>query len=191
MGTPKDGALAETVSGLFPSLIFGGTVKNVSFTKAVHNGHYGFITSYARYSTYFLGGHIENVYVHLTNFDATTGRPAIFSSYSGVAVKDCIVVIDAATTGGDAYQPAIIGSRWAGEPTWENVYAVSAASGIALASYDADVGSTVWLGVYTSFADMAAANLDLSGFDTSFWTVSGGVAYPKAIEDPRTPSTEE
>lgn len=84
----------EIGSGLFPGIV-GGTICNVSFTNAIHNG-YGFITNYIN------GGTIENTFVHIKEMvvrpSSWTNASAVFciggNTIAGGNIVNNIVVID-------------------------------------------------------------------------------------------------
>lgn len=161
-------------SGLFPVLT--GTIKNVSFTNAIHGGKHGFVTS-------ALGGTIENVYVHLLDqkeYGTTWSQAsAVFFTYANLGtakVVSCFTKIDKCD-----------------ENTWpiacftahadhlQGVYSVGGNYETPVWIYGGTAAQSAY-GGYKDYNAFIAADNDLSGWSEEFWQIVDGLPYPKNLE---------
>ncbi|MBQ9729427.1 MAG: Ig-like domain-containing protein [Clostridia bacterium] len=178
--------------GLVGVLAKGATVKNISFTNAVHYGSCGFIASGG-------DGIMQNIYIHAKEQrvgDSTINPSGFFygkQPESNAAVINCFLQIDylnttpgywADSTGGMGATQTIGGTF--GANTLQGVYSVGGNySNPTVASVAAGATNTAGTsGAYASYAALKSAGVDFTGWINEFWSVKNGLPYPKNLPDP-------
>ncbi len=126
----------------------------------------------------FLYGKAENVFMQVTNDSAHSGAIAQ-SVWSGAVVRNCVV--EQLNERENSY--ALCWTSFDGS-TIENSYSVGAdvlyRNG---GDSPANAPETATLKSFASFAEMKAAELDLSGFNGALWDTEGGVPVVKGYKE--------
>lgn len=176
--------LSIELYGLFPCIAEGSTFKNVAFVNA------DVVTVSATIAS-AVKGRVENVYIEL-NADNTWGQIGIIGGVtsalgSTATLKNVVACVNftdpnrmlTAERGGNENHKTIeecgiIASAYQTGATLTDVYAIG--NGTPFSSYIANVGGDAYDGGITASATLAKANFtDLSGFDTAYWDVTGGI----------------
>lgn len=158
-----------------------GIIRNIAFTNAVHLGQGGFIVSAG-------DGRVENVYIscNLQNGGAVPDRSGFFyprDSMGEARVVHCFVEIRSVADGAaEAYS---IGSIHENYGILDGVYTVGNPNGIFTLSTGS--GTPNVYGVYADYAQLRAADVDFSAWDTDFWQIVNGIPFPAKLSVP-TPS---
>lgn len=178
------GVRTHGLGSVFMGIGSSGTVKNVSFTGAVHNttSNYpgAFLCSY-------LHGTIENVYIQ---FDYINGGTAFNSGYpinDTLKVKNCFA--EAVVADPSAHVGITCQTSSAERVPFENVYSVGFGKGAICDDWEmTDYNVTE---NFASREQMAAAEIDFVGWDESFWTVVEGIPFPKGLQFIRMVAVEQ
>lgn len=186
-------------SGFIGTMGHMGVLKNVSFTNATQGFPGGFICSSG-------AGDLENIYVHFApngrGSSSHITRSGVFYSQDMTAealVKNCFVHVtqtrkdfdDKAyvthpTTGETVLTDVALGAVHLKYGIYQGVYAVAdyATDTIVLSTKSSGVLTDDRYGVYDTFDDLAAANIDFSSYTTEggdFWTTKNGFPFPKKL----------
>ncbi len=182
--------------GMFGSL-YGGTVKNVSFTNVVIGVKGSLISAYG-------SGTIENVYAQFKEMRVNNQLGLAFSQgvgSGGATIKDCVVDVSEASfnlvSGGTTYHFCFFGkqSSWTDPETQETVYGPKPNLQGAYLIGTLPEGTTTWtdeanstgtFGKYDSMAAFAAAynaldselKAEIDTWDKTYWQVTeGSIAF--------------
>ncbi len=159
-----------------------GIIRNVSFTNVRLDGAAALIS---------VGGNgtIENIYAHIVS--AVTGnagnldKTGVFFAGDSMAdsrVNNCFVDFGSIPAAGDKGFVGL-GSFHLGYGILNGVYGVGIAPEQAILQISSIGGGDTY-GGFVSYGDFLRQGIDLSGWDTDFWSVENGIPYPKNLPFP-------
>ena len=168
--------------GMFGSL-YGGTVKNVSFTNVILGVKGSLISAYG-------SGTIENVYAQFKELRVNNALGLAFSfgvGGGGATIKDCVVDISSTSfslvSGGTTYQFCFFGKKDAKSPNLQGAYVIGKLpEGTTTWTEEANLVSGSVYGKYdsmTAFAEAynaadSALKAEIDTWDTTYWQVTDG-----------------
>lgn len=167
---------------IFGVLTSTGVVRNLSITGLTHYGQGSVIISGG-------AGVVENIYIQCDKIinDGTQNDGTTFLCQKGLfgamRIRNCVVQNDANIT--DMERVYGIGSVRVGYGVIDNVYCVGVKNGVWQSADnwngdDKENGSDVF-GVYSDYAELQKAHLDLSNWNRDFWAEINGIPMPKNI----------
>ncbi len=155
-----------------------GIIRNISFTKATYSANNtGFIMTAGN-------GELRNIYIECVEQGFTpSGLPmgllAARDCMGGLRIYNCFV--ETKIVEGANATSSILGSYHLGYGILNGVYGVGNGPAINILSNSGEGGDVY--GAYATREAMAAAGLDFSGFDSSFWKIDeDGLPYPKNLD---------
>lgn len=164
-------------SGIFGILAQGSVIRNVSFVDFEHTIGSGYLCNSGI-------GTIENVYLRCDKQsggkenDNKNGLLYARDVEVGAVVKNVFIdTVLASDT--DNYA---IGSVREGYGIFKGVYAVGSTH--AARPLTEGHGTKNVLGAYQTYAELAAADIEFSGWENDFWCIVNGFPYPKNLQFP-------
>ena len=171
----EDGVVGEGGHSFFGLTAASAIIKNVGFMNATIEASANFRAAVVAGFHY---GTIENVFVQVTNNSAHAGGIAQ-SVWTGATIRNCVV--EQQNERADGY--ALCWTSFDG-CTIENCYSIGAGALYRNGGDSAAVApETDTLKNFATVADMKAANVDLSGWDTSVWDISQGYPVFKTLKN--------